>query len=172
MGTILNGISTIDEAAQESYITEHHVHARERWLSKMAVPSGGKVAEYGMTPFTLTSGNDTWGAYVQLLDINDTPSIPGYKFFDFRRVFVMDVDSTATYRVRFAYGNDTSTEAVAALEYTDFIYRVNVTNSDRRPVDVMMPRLPVGTKMWGSTWCDGMDAKILSLVVGGHLYLK
>jgi hypothetical protein len=172
MGTILNGVSSIDEAAEESYIAEHHVHGRERWLSKLAVPAGGKVAEYGMIPFILTSGDNTWGAHVQLLDVNDTPSIPGFKFFDFHRVFVMNVDSTATYRVRFAYGTGTSAEAITALQYTDFIYRVNATNSDRGPVEVMTPRLLVGTKMWGSIWCDGLDAKTMSLVLGGHLYLK
>jgi len=138
----------------------------------MAVPAGGKCAEQGMTPFLITSGANTWGAALQMFDVNDTPSIPGYKFYDFRKIFIMGVSKTATYRVRFLYGNTTDADALAALQYTDFVYRADGTASDRKPIEVTMPRVPVGTKLWGVAWCDGETGATISLMIGGHLYLK
>lgn len=171
-GTILNGLPSVDEAAQESSIVEHHFHVRERWFGKLAVPAGGKTAEQGMTPFVATAGNDTWGPYIQMFDVNDTPSIPGYKFYDFRRVFITDVNDTNIYRIRFLYGSTTEADALAALQYTDFVFRVDTTGTDRRPIEISMPRVPVGTKLWATCWCAGQDAKTVSFMIGGHLYLK
>jgi len=171
-GTILNGVPAEDEAAHESYVAEKHIHVRERWFGAMAVPAGGHCAEQGMDPFVITSGADTWGAAVQMFDINDTPSIPGYKFYDFRKIFIVGVSKTATYRVRFLYGNTTDADALAALQYSDFVYRADGTVSDRKPIEVSMPRIPVGTKLWGMAWCDGETAATFSFMIGGHLYLK
>jgi hypothetical protein len=172
MGSILNGVSSIDEAGMDAEIVERHVHCRERWFSKLAVPAGGKTAEQAMVPFIATSGSDTWGAYIQILDVNDTPSIPGYKFFDFRHIFVVDVNDVAIYRVRFLYGSTTVEDALAALQYTDFVYRADSTSTDRKPIEMAMPRLPVGTKLWATTWCAGVNSKTISFLVGGHGYYQ
>lgn len=171
MMVIVNGVPSDKQAADEAWIAEHHIHVRERWLSKLASPAGGHTAEQGMSPFVVASGDNTWGAYVQLLDINDTPTIPGYKYYDFRRLMLVDASVTSPYRVRFLYGSTTPEDALAALSYTDFVYEADATNKYSRPVEVSMVRLPVGTKLWASCW-NATNGATIDFFIGGHLYLQ
>jgi hypothetical protein len=158
------------QAVVASEEVENHFHNYERWLGKLAVPAGGKVAEEAtLTPFQAVSGNNTWGTPIQLIDVNDVPLQAGRVKFDPHRIVIVDASSATVYRMRLAIG-DTYAAAIAAGHYTGMVFRVaNVTRMT--PMDIQIPDQLVGTKVWCAVW-NATNSATVDFFIGLHEYLE
>lgn len=153
----------------EIEVIDRHIHGRERWLSKLAVPAGNKVTESGLTPFQADSGNNVFGAAIQILDTSDTPTITGMLKFDIHRIFVTGAERTTPYRFRISYGTGTQGAAVGAGQYTELIFQASSPVIDSAPLAVIFPRLDVGIKAWVEVWNAGNTGTI-DFFIGLHEY--
>lgn len=166
------GLST----AQNNRIKEieRHLHGWERWYGAAVAPSGEThVADrIGATSatFQVDGGNDTWGAWVQILGSNDTPSEAGFVKYDLHRVEITTVERTnATHFIQFAFGAS-GAAGLAALTYTEFVFRPTTTQGRAAPIDVMTRRQDVGAKAWARVWVVGQNTGTLDFWIGLHQY--
>jgi len=155
---------------------EHHLHNYERWFGAAAVPSGEvHVADSILTvkvPFVIDAGNDTWGAWVQILGSSDTPAIAGNAKFDLHRLNFTDFETNnSVHGVQVAIGAS-GAAALSAGTYSEFILRTGGGNTFIGPIDLIDKRSDVGAKMWARNWCHGVDTSTLSFFLGLHEYLE
>lgn len=154
---------------------ERHFHNWERWMLLAAVPSATHKADrIGATvdskaPFVLTSGNDTWGAWVQVLGSADTPVIPAMVKFDVHRILVVTTNQAAIWFLQLAFGA-TAAEALTANTFCSVVYNPAGASDKTAPVDVLTRRQTAGTLAWARGWCVGANAKTISIMFGLHEY--
>ncbi len=98
---------------QEIFEVERHIHNREIWFGNGAV-------EDSLTPYTIVSGNNLFGAAVLLLDTGDTPVDTGMVKFDPHKIEVVSVDTNSEYLIRLIWGSGTAAAAETAKQYTTF----------------------------------------------------
>lgn len=153
----LNG--THDSLSYRVAEIERHFHSYERWFG-----SGGET----LTPFTLDSGNNTWGAWVALLAAGDTPAIAGSAYYDPHRILITATERNSPYRVQLAFGAS-GAAALAAGAYTEVIFSPASNLVDAGPIDINCRRLASGTPMWGRCW-NADNTGTISLFVGIHEY--
>jgi len=165
-----SGAATLKEVKE----IERHFHNYERWfgLSGQQDPAI-QVAEPILTcktPFRIDAGNDTWGNWVQILGINDTPAQAGMLYFDIHRInFTGFETNNSTHGIQIASGAS-GLAALAAGTYTEFILRTGGGNTFIGPIDIMDKRIPVGTKMWIRNWAHGVVTSWLDFYIGLHEY--
>lgn len=165
--TITIGVNAT-HADEEATEVAKHFHCYERWLGKLAVPAGGKVAaEATLTPFQATSGNNTWGTGIQVVDTNDTPLQSGMVKFDPHRIMIVDASSTSVYRLRIAFGA-TYAAAITAGTYSGFMFRI-AASSRFTPIDIKVPRHVNGTKTWVAVW-NATNGATVDFFLGLHEY--
>lgn len=137
-------IADIEYILEEVLEIDHHFHNTERVISNGGV---------NLTPFVATSGNNVYGAEVEILAAGATPIQAGKAYYDFNRIFIVSVDHTSTYRMQVAYGTGTFAAAMAAGQYTELIYETdNVNQRSTVPYDFRFPHVPSGTKAWWRIW--------------------
>ena len=176
MGATINGrtddttLGSAATAASESTESANHVHSRERWMATLSGTVNRVATTNGTSGFVATAGNDTYGTAILILDTADTPVIAGKTKFDLHRLFVTDVGNTSLYRVRLIYNGTVAADSVTSGYYTETIYRVDATSSDRKPLEIQMPRMASGTKVWASVWCAGQNAQSFTFLFGLHEY--
>lgn len=153
---------------------ERHLHANEKWFGKLAVPAGGKVAERmgGTTSaFQLTSGNNAFGSWVQILDTNDTPVASGKTKFDMHRILITSTDSTSPFIIQFVTGESAGIAAkITAENFTEAPYISATNNNDSGIEDVLDRRADAKEKLWARAACIGQNGKILNFYFGIHEY--
>lgn len=159
------------------YHTEAHIHNGEKWLGAATSPSGEThVADRmggGISPFVLTTGNDTYGSWVQILGSTDTPIVADSVDFDGHRVMVTVTDSTAPFKIEIVAGESAGIAAkIAAEQYTEIPYISATNNADSGVTELISYKLDVGTKMWARAVCIGETTKSISFYYGIHEYLK
>lgn len=159
--------SQIDDIEDIVHITEEHFHNSDIWIGN----NGGNPSEDELTPFTLVSGNNDFGAAVAILGANDTPFRTGRLSFDIRKFGITRLESATAYYVRFIWGIGTSAEAIAAQQYTtDFTIRITAgTVAKGSPVEIEFPRIPVGTSLWAQCK-NATNTDELDIVIGLHEY--
>lgn len=162
-------VSDVVLAANESLEVATHHHSRERWLATLSGTANRVATDNGTSGFLVTSGNDTYGTAVQILDTNGTPVIAGHTQFDIHRLYITDVQNAALYRIRILYGSSAAV-ALSSGDYTDAIYRVDNVGSDRKPLEIQIPKIPSGTKVWASVWCAAQNAQTFTFLFGIHEY--
>lgn len=138
---------------------ERHIHSYERWFG-----SGGQT----LTPFTIDSGNNTWGAWVQILTAANTPVTVGNAYYDLHRLLVTTAERNTPYRVQLGFGAS-GAAALTAGEYTEVMYAPNVGLIDAAPVEVQGRRHAAGTPAWARCW-NAADTGTLTFYVGLHEY--
>jgi len=146
---------------------ERHLHCYEKWFGVAATPSGTHKADrvgQGIVAFELDGGNLTWGSWVQILGSADTTGK-----FDLHKVFVTDVQKTAPYFVQIAFGADADA-AVTAGTFTEFVFRVNATNSDRTEIPINDRRQSAGALGWARCMALGTNTGTMSFYFGLHTY--
>lgn len=155
---------------------ERHFHNRERWWGAVAVPDETNACEANVTrPFVATSGNDTWGTAIPVCGTADdmTPG-DGDTVFDLHRLLITDLDDqTDPWRIRIIWGTGTSGDAITAEQWTEMMVQSNAVPGNRagaQPLDVIMRREDVGTKIWAQVWNDTLNEE-LSFFVGVHGYV-
>jgi hypothetical protein len=168
--------ATADSLAYGIGEIERHFHGWERWFCAAAVPNAeihvadriGATAA-SKTPFTITSGNDTWGAWLQILGSSDTPVIAGNVKYDLHRMMVLVANQVSPYFIQIAFGA-TGDGAVTANTFSSIVINP-ASNTDRTEAfPFMSRRQAVGTKGWARCWCVGSNAKTLTIMFGLHEY--
>lgn len=141
---------------------EKHLHNREYWFGQATTPVQGVTAgEKGIcTPFIATSiaTGDGFGAWIPVLGNTDTPSVTGSgtAYFDAHRMEITDVDvgDKLPHFIQFGWSTLAATSADAdagadALANGDISGFITVPEKDGKsaPIDLMMPRIPIGTRL-------------------------
>lgn len=153
---------------------DQHNHNVERWWgSNGAATETNAIAATVTVPFQVTSGNDDWGTAVPICGTGDNPVLSGQTEFDAHRLIVTDLDDqTDPWRVRIIWGSGTSAAAISAGQWSEVIIIANAVPGNRAggaPVDVRMPPIAIGLKMWAQSWND-TNNEVLSFFWGAHGY--
>lgn len=150
--------------------TENHFHTKERWLGAASSPNEVNAADpTSFTAFQLDSGNSDWGTAVPIIGSDDTPISAGEIYFDFHRLLFTNVEQTSLYRIRFAWGNSYA-EGISLDNYTELVLLRGVAgNIEVPPLDVRMPKLQAGTKVFGNCKCLENTGTI-DFIIGVHEY--
>ncbi len=171
----VNGLSGVDDSlAYKVNEIEKHLHGYESWFGVAAVPTGTHLADRVGSgtdePFQLDAGNDTWGAWVQLLGTDDTPARTGMLKYDPHQITVSNTERNATYFLQFGYGAS-GAAALAADTYTEVVF-VPISNQvDSGPVQIMMNRADIDTLLWARTWCRDQNTATIDFYLGIHEYI-
>jgi len=171
----VSGISVT--ATEKVHITEHHLHHHARWLALAAIPVGETHRADRFSPghasaFQIDAGNDTWGAWVQILGSSDTPISSNALFYDPHLIHISDSERNVPYLIQFAHG-DSPAIALADDEYTEFVYCSVGTGqvAERMAQQVQTDRHSVRTKLWARCFCPGQNTGTLDFYIGLHEYL-
>jgi hypothetical protein len=146
---------------------ERHVHSYEKWFGVAAAPSGTHKADrvaQGIIAFELDGGNLTWGSWVQILGSDDIT-----EKYDLHKIFITDVQETVPYFVQLAFG-PVANDAVTAGAFTELVFRVNATNSDRTEIPINCRRQAVGALAWARCLALGTNTGTLDFYFGLHTY--
>ncbi len=162
-------------SSQVEFIS-HHLHRKTRGMGVAVAPSGetniaDMISAGGVTPFTLTSGNNDYGAWTQIMGSNDTPLHTGGLFFDIAEIAVTAVNDNAFYVMQISWGESANLAAqITAGNYSEFpIKRDSAAVQTAKETLAMIP-LPAGTKVWARLFCIGQNAKTASFYFGVHEY--
>jgi len=161
-------LDDIKHAAEE---VEHHVHNYETSFGEAVSPSGETHVADRMadSPFQVTSGNDTWGAWVQVLGSEDTPFRAGSIKFDLSYIHVIDSNDATIFKIQVGLGAS-GAAALAADDITELYYKRGAANNTAFQTLLLDKRKDCGTKAWARVWAVGVNAKTLELMFGLHEY--
>lgn len=153
---------------------EKHLHTRERWLGIRSPQTATLWAAKGVTnPYIATSGNNTWGAAIQLIGTDDTPIIPGTTMFDPHRVLIVGVSQETQYLIRISYGSGTQADAITADQYSEIMIKFDPLapqESAGIPFPIKFPRQNSGVdKLWAECW-NVTNGATVSFFIGIHEY--
>lgn len=171
-----NGLLGVDDSlAYRMNELERHFHNAEKWFGAATTPSGethvGDRLAGGISPYALLSGNDDFGAWVQLLGSSDTPVTSGAAKFDAHRLLVTGTDSTSTFIAQIISGESADFAAKLAAENFSETPYISATNlNDSGIEEVMVRRVDAGTKVWARVCCVGENAKTINVYFGIHEY--
>ena len=105
----------------------------------------------------------------KIFGTDDTPIFTGGLYFDFHRILIIANNSNSVYKMRIVWGTGTNVEAVAAEQYSEFMFVRDTTSTQRKIMDIMSPKIATDTKVWVECWNATNDATI-SFFVGVHEY--
>lgn len=166
--------STLENVEEEVEEIDQHSHNIERWWGAVALPSETNAIEANVDrPFQAISGNDTWGTAIPICGTADVPVLATMTTFDAHRIIVCDLDDQIDlWRLRIIWGTGTSAAAISADQWSEVPVIAATTPGTRAggvPVDVRMPPVAVGTKLWAQSWNDTL-AEVLQFQWGAHGY--
>lgn len=174
-GIVLKKVDATDGSLSHTLAEiEGHIHRYTRGMGIAASASGEThVADRvgpSINPFTLTSGNDAYGSWTQILGSSDTPIHAGL-LYDAAEVLITAVNDNAMYVVQISWGESTALAGnLTSGEYTEFPVKRDSASIQSSKETIPMKPLPVGTKLWARTLCIGQNAKTLSFYFGVHEY--
>jgi hypothetical protein len=173
-GATASIVAIIKEILEESEEIDQHNHNQERWWGAVGAPDETNAIDANVdTPFAATSGNDDWGVAIPICGTGDDPVVGAQTEFDPHRILVTDLDDdTSPWRLRIIWGTTTSANAIAAGQWSEIMLMTNNIPGNQAggiPIDVRMPPIPVGTKMWAQSWND-TNGEVLSFFWGAHGY--
>lgn len=149
-----------------------HNHTTELWWGALAAPTQDNAIEENVNrPFTLVSGNNTWGVAVPVVGRLDIPVHSWETNYAINRIVIAAVSNATPWRVRFLYGDQSFLEALNAERYTETMTVATGigSNIDGSPADIRMCKLPVGWIIWAQAWNATTDATI-EIFHGCHGY--
>jgi hypothetical protein len=176
LGAILGDMAN-EPIYNRLYELERHFHGYERWLCAAVTPNAevhvadriGSAAT-AVSPFTVTSGNDTWGSWVQILGSSDTPVIATHTKYDLHRLLVLVANQVSPYFVQIGFGAS-GAAALAADTFSSTVINPASNTDKTEALPFMSRRQAAGTKTWIRCWCVGANAKTLTVMFGLHEYL-
>jgi hypothetical protein len=122
-----------------------------------------------LTPFQVTSGNNTYGADCKVIGTSDTPIFTGGKFQDYRRILITANSSATVYKIRHIYGLTTSADAITAGQFSEFMYFRGAADNNRKTQDIYVVRVPTGYKRWMQVW-NATNGATIDFFIGLHEY--
>lgn len=155
--------------------TEKHFHNYEKWFGLAGTPSGEthRADRAGQAaPFVLTTGNNAFGNWVQILGSSDTPVKTGMTKFDLHRMRVTAINDAGVYTIQFACGESSElADLITAETFSEIIVKRDSASAQTIVEEVMMKRCNAGDKIWARASVVGADAKTVSFYIGLHEYL-
>lgn len=165
--------ATLEDVGDEVEEIDHHAHNVERWWGTTGADTETNAIAATLTPYSATSGNNTWGAAIPICGTADNPVLVGMTEFDPHRIFVVSLDDeTDPWRIRLIYGSGTSGEAITAGQWSESMIESNAVPGNRAggvPLDFRMPVLTVGVKLWAQVWND-TNSEVMQFFWGAHGY--
>jgi len=161
------GGSLDHEILKETKEIERHLHNSEIWFGSGAV-------EDSLTPYTLVSGNNLFGAAVELLAPGDTPFVAGNTRFDPHRVLPVSIDTASLYLIRLIWDEVSAVAGIAARRYTTFpVFPTGVgSNIDGSISDVICKRPYSGTDYLWAECKNASNLAEVDIIIGIHEYLE
>jgi len=151
---------------------EKHVHGRARRWGALASPDETNAIEANVTrPFVAVSGDNAWGTAIPIVGSADVP-VPSDQaaYVDLHHILISEVDHATAYRLRVIYGTGTSGDAVTAEQWTEFMfYSGTGPKSTPTALEIMMPRVAVGSKCWVQVW-NATNTSEVDFYIGCHGY--
>ena len=153
---------------------ERHLHSGGRWFETATTPDGElHVADRigdGAGAFQIDAGNDDWGAWVQILGSDDTPTVVGKAFFDPHQMIVEATEVAGAYFIQIARG-DSGAAGLAAGTYTELIFESDAVGQRAEGIiPVQTGRAPAGSKLWARTKAPGENTATIDFYFGLHEY--
>lgn len=171
-GAAVDGLTgTSNSLAYKVHEIEKHFHNRGRFWGATGAPSEtNAIAATVSVPFVAVSGNNTWGTAIPICGTGDNPVLATDVKFDAHLCLVVDTDHATAYRIRFIYGTGTSAAAISAGQWTETMF-ITATGpfSSGVPVEVIMPRVDVGSKLWAQVW-NATNGSNVDFYWGAHGY--
>lgn len=170
-----DGLSgTANSVAYRVHENDRHNHHWERWSGVAAIPNGEIHVADSITdnpsPFQVDGGNDTWGAWVQVLGSSDTPAISGSVYYDFHQMDIVAAErANTTHFIQVALGTS-GAAALAAGTYTDKVFHPQSVQGRPAPIVFETRRVAVTTKAWVRILAKGQNTGTLDFYIGHHEY--
>lgn len=121
--------------------------------------------------FTLTSGNNDFGSWLQVLGSDDTPITAGSANFDLHRIIVTDTTSTDVFIIQIVTGESAGIATKLITEdFNEFPYIAATNNNDSGISEIIDKRSDVGEKVWMRCANVGGNATTLEFYLGIHEY--
>ena len=156
---------------------ERHFHSPEVWFGKSADQSGNDWGADTLTPYQCISGAGVYGADADdealVLGSADTPTAIEFVEFDIRRILVDNVSHSSVYKLRVCWGTGTLAAAILAGQCSEFMLKFDAVGNVEAafPVNLQMPELDAGTKVW--IQCkNATDNATVDFFVGLHEYFE
>ena len=150
---------------------ERHLHSGGRWFELAAAATADHKADRigsGAGAFQIDAGNDDWGAWVQILGADDTPTTGTKPYFDPHQFIVEDVETAGTYFIQIGRGAS-GADALTAGTYTEFIYAA-ANNKSTEIIPVQTGRAPSGSLLWARCMVPGANTAWMDFYFGIHEY--
>jgi hypothetical protein len=164
--------STVGSLAYTTAEIDRHLHSYWRWYGKLATPSGGKVAaQLGSenSAFTITAGDNAFGAWVQIADINDTPFELGKAFFDIHKIHIESATGSSTYCIQISFG-ETGAVGLSSKTYSTIPLTPASNIIDSGPIRTGGIRQAAKTKVWARCKRRGQNGGSIDFYYGFHEY--
>ncbi len=151
---------------------EEHDHSYEHWFG----PHGTPVAEatiavsMGTTTqtFQLASGNDQYGAWLQILGSSDTPHVAGKASFQIHGILISAVQrATSAHVIQIGFG-DSGAAALSADDVLEVPYKPSAASLRSAPIFVQTEEAVAGTKVWARARAIGQASGTLDFYFGLH----
>ena len=145
---------------------ERHHHNNEIWF-------GGSATEDSLSPYTIISGNNLFGAAVELLAPSDTPFVTGKTRFDPHRVMPIRIDTASLYLVRLIWDDVSAVAGESARQYTTFpVFPTGVgANIDGTVTEVLARRAYSSTDYLWAKCKNVTNLAEIDIIIGLHEYL-
>lgn len=154
---------------------EMHIHSAGSWFESATTAVGtthtaDRIGD-GAGAFQLDAGNDTWGAWVQILGSTDTPARTGMAKYDPHLITIPAAEVEGSYFIQFTRGTVDATTSFAAGHYTELVLVI----SDKKKADAIIPiqtgRATAGDMLWARCMVAGVDTATLDFFLGLHEYV-
>ncbi len=160
-----------------SYLADElhrHHHSYEVWFELAGTPTGTHKADRIGTggaggAFIIDAGNDTWGAWVQLLGADDTPAVGAAAQYDFHELTIAAAERNDVYFIQVGFGAS-GAAALSTGTYTESVFKPLSNQIDSGPVEVHNARHDAGELAWARCLCPGQNPATLSFFFGLHVY--
>jgi len=152
---------------------KNHIFSIERWLGVATAPVGethrADIIGPSVVEFTVISGNNDWGAWVQILGSNDTPIYAGNTFFHPSRAQIRNAETTSTYLIQMAAGESVDLAAkIAAGTFMEFPYIGAALNNSGGITDAIGMDVAAGQKLWARCITPARNVKNIKFMLGIH----
>ena len=171
-GKSVNGLEGVkDSLSYKVEQIERHFHSAGSWFGVAASPSATNKADRigdGIAAFEIDAGNETWGAWVQILGSDDTPARSGMVYFDPHEMIVTDTEDAAIYFIQITRGASGAAGLAAGL-YTEIIYNATV-QKETAILNIHTGRAPAGSLLWARCLALGQNTSTMNFYIGLHEY--
>jgi hypothetical protein len=174
----LGSSSVVGSLAHQLTRVHNRCFNRIRWLGAAVTPVGEThVADRisaGGTPFSVVSGNNAFGNWVQMVGSADTPLFTGSTWFHVHEFAITNTASTADLLFHAISAPDAAyiPALLAANQYSEIFYKASSATADTGVHPTTVPLLPVGYKVWIRVFARGANNVTVSAYLGISEYVS